>query len=196
MIYGVLLAAGLSTRMGQPKQLLIWQGQPLVRHIAQQALASKLDGLVVVVGAEAATTRAALVGLGGPLQTIENSSYLSGQASTLRVGLGALPSAAQAAVILLVDQPLITPVLIDELIDAYQEGDALAVIPRYADRRGNPVLLARPLFDEVKALTGDVGARVVIQRYPEAVRWLDVDDPAVVTDMDTPEAYEAAKRKI
>ena len=196
MIYGVLLAAGLSTRMGQPKQLLTWQGQPLVRHVAQQALASRLDGLIVVVGAEAAATHAALVGLGGPLQTIENSGYLSGQASSLQVGLGALPSAAQAAVVLLVDQPLITPALVNQVLAAYQQSDALAIIPRYADQRGNPVLLARPLFDELKALTGDVGARVVLNRYPESIRWLDVDDPAVVTDMDTPEAYELAKRKI
>lgn len=191
MTYGILLAAGTSSRMGRPKQLLEWRGRPLVRHVAQQALASQLlIGLVVVVGAAADSVRAALAGLDGPVMVVQNPDYASGQASSLRAGLGALPATAQAALVLLVDQPLVTPALIDTMIAAYgADRAALALIPHYRGRRGNPALLARAIFDELRLLEGDVGAREVLARHAGAVRRIVVDDPAVVSDMDTPEDY-------
>ncbi len=191
MIFGVLLAAGLSSRMGRPKQLLEWGGRPLVRHVAEAALASRLAGLVVVLGAEAEAARGALEGLGGPVQTVESPDYASGQAASLRSGLSSLPASASAAVVLLVDMPLVGPALIDRLIAEYEAyPDAVAVVPRHRGRRGNPALLAAALFDELRGLEGDTGARAVLERHGERVRWLDVDDPAVITDADTPEAYE------
>ncbi len=190
MIYGVLLAAGLSSRMGQPKQLLDWRGRPLVRHMAEVALASRLAGLVVVLGAEAQAARAALLGLGGPVETVECDDYRTGQAASLRCGLSALPAAATAALVLLVDQPLVGPELINRLLDAFEQTPAtLAVVPRYQGRRGNPVLVAGGLFAELLALQGDTGARALFERHAAQVRWLDVDDPAVLIDADTPEAF-------
>lgn len=190
MIFGVLLAAGFSSRMGRPKQLLEWRGQPMVRHVAEQALASRLDGLVVVLGAGASEARAALVGLDGPVQTVESVDFASGQAASLRAGLQALPAAAAAALVLLVDQPLVTAALINTLIDSYNEDrSVLALVPRFEGRRGNPSLLAAPLFEELRTLEGDTGARGVIERHANQVRWLDLNDPAVITDVDTPEAY-------
>lgn len=190
MIFGVLLAAGMSSRMGRPKQLLEWRGRPMVRHVAEQALASRLSGLVVVTGADATAARAALVGLDGPVQTVENSDYAAGQAGSLRAGLSVLPGSTEAALVLLVDQPLVTPALIDAVLDAYEaDRSCLAVVPSYQGRRGNPVLLAAPLFAELASLAGDVGARAVLERHADRVCWLDVDDPAAVTDVDTPEAY-------
>lgn len=191
MIFGVLLAAGMSSRMGRPKQLLEWGGRPLVRHVAEMALASRLAGLVVVLGAEAEAARGALEGLGGPVQTVESADYASGQAASLRSGLSSLPTSARAAVVLLVDMPLVGSALIDQLIGAYEaDPSALAVVPRYRGRRGNPTLLAAELFDELRGVEGDTGARTVLERYRERTRWLDVDDAAVVSDADTPEAYE------
>jgi molybdenum cofactor cytidylyltransferase len=191
MTYGILLAAGTSSRMGRPKQLLEWRGRPLVRHVAEQALASQLMiGLVVVVGAAAESVRAALVGLDGPVLIVQNPNYASGQSSSLRVGMGALPATARAALVLLVDQPLVTPALIDGIITSYDaDPAALALIPHYQGRRGNPVLLARALFAELRLLKGDMGAREVLARHAEAVRQIAVDDPAVVSDIDTPEDY-------
>ncbi|HMQ30137.1 MAG TPA: nucleotidyltransferase family protein [Chloroflexaceae bacterium] len=190
MIYGVLLAAGRSARMGQPKQLLTWRGRPLVRHAAETALASRLAGLVVVLGAEAPAVRAALAGMGGPVQTVECADYSAGQAASLRCGLAALPGSARAAVVLLVDQPLVGPELLDRLIDAFEaDPAALAVVPRYQGRRGNPALLAAGLFDELRELAGDTGARALLERHAGRVRWLDWPDPAVLLDADTPEAY-------
>jgi molybdenum cofactor cytidylyltransferase len=190
MTYGILLAAGTSSRMGRPKQLLDWGGVPLVRHVAEQALASRITGLVVVIGAAANAVRAALVGLDGPVLIVENPDYASGQASSLRAGLGALPDSARAALVLLVDQPLVTPGLIDRMIAAYDEHPAaLALVPSYAGRRGNPALLARGLFAELQGLAGDVGARGVLAAHAAEVVHVAVDDPAVATDIDTPEDY-------
>jgi molybdenum cofactor cytidylyltransferase len=207
MITGILLAAGTSSRMGAPKQLLPWRGEPLVRHAARQALGSKLDGLIAVLGHEAAAVEAALAGL--PLRCVRNEGYASGQASSLRAGLAALPSEAEAALVLLCDQPLVSPALIDEILAAFRQplpdakdvarqGENLqrsafpvAVIPRYEGQRGNPVLLARPLFAQLMGLEGDEGARRVLGRHATRVRWLDVGDAAAVTDVDTLEEYRA-----
>lgn len=190
MIHAILLAAGQATRMGQPKQLLDWQGQPLVRHVAQIALASPLAGLVVVLGAYAPQVRAALVGLAGPLTLVTCTDYATGQAASLRCGLAALPPETSAALVLLADQPLITPALIEHLLAAFAATPAaLAVVPRYQGRRGNPVLLAAALFAELRALEGDRGARDLLQQHAEHVRWLELDDPAVLSDLDTPDDY-------
>jgi molybdenum cofactor cytidylyltransferase len=180
--------------MGALKQLLPWRGEPLVRHAARQALASGLEGLVVVLGHEAAAVAATLDGL--PVQCVRNAEYATGQASSLRAGLAALPGEAEAAVVLLCDQPLVTPALIDAIVASYNGAPGVvAVIPRFEGQRGNPVLLARPLFAELMTLEGDEGARRVLQRHAERVRWLDVGDAAAVTDVDTLEAYESVKRK-
>lgn len=190
MIYAILLAAGQATRMGQPKQLLDWQGQPLVRHVAQTALASPIAGLVVVLGAYAPQVRAALAGLAGALTLVTCADYATGQAASLRCGLAALPAETSAVLVLLVDQPLITPALIERLFAAFADTpNALAVVPRYQGRRGNPVLLAAALFSELHALTGDRGARDLLQQHAKRVCWLELDDPAVLSDLDTPDDY-------
>ncbi|MFV9505179.1 MAG: nucleotidyltransferase family protein [Oscillochloridaceae bacterium umkhey_bin13] len=190
MIYGVLLAAGTSARMGQPKQLLDWQGQPLVRHVAATALASQLDGLVVVCGAVAPAVSAALADLAESLHLVVCSDYAAGQAASLRCGLAALPAGTRAALIVLVDQPLITTELINHMLAHWQaEPTALALVPQYQGQRGNPVILAAALFPELAALHGDTGARAILAKHHDRVRWWVVDDPAVVTDIDTPETY-------
>lgn len=195
-IYGILLAAGRSARMGRPKQLLSWQGRPLVRHVAEVALASRLAGLVVVLGAHADEVARALADLNGALRQVVCAEYARGQAASLRCGLEALPADAGGVVVLLVDQPRVTPELVNRLIAAFETGpEAAAVAPRYRGQRGTPVLLARRLFAEVRALEGDLGARPVLARYADAMHWLDVDDPAVVEDVDTPEDYERLLRK-
>ncbi len=194
MIYGILLAAGLSSRMGQPKQLLQWHGQPLIAHVVAQACRSRLDGLVVVTGAGAESTAAVLSGVATdhamPVLVCFNPDYAQGQATSLRAGLAELPEHVHAVVVLLVDQPLITPTLINCLLDAHQQHPAmLAVVPTYQGQRGNPVLLTQPLFAAVQQIEGDSGARAVLQQHAAQVLWLEVDDPAVVQDMDTPQAY-------
>ncbi|WP_298400481.1 nucleotidyltransferase family protein [uncultured Chloroflexus sp.] len=189
-IVGLLLAAGQSTRMGQPKQLLVWKGRPLVAHIATEALASQLAGLTVVVGAAEAQVRVALRDLS--VQIVTNSAYAEGLGTSLAVGLRALPADTTAAMVLLVDQPLVTVRLINELINAYRAVPAaLALVPVYRSQRGNPVIIAADLFAELTTLRGDAGARAVFNRYTDQIVWHETNDPAVITDADTPEAWRA-----
>lgn len=189
-IVGLLLAAGQSSRMGQPKQLLNWRGRPLVAHVAAEALASRLAGLTVVVGAAETQVRAALGDL--PAQIVTNPAYAEGLGASLATGLRALPANADAAMVLLVDQPLVTARLINELIDAYcATPTAAALVPVYNGQRGNPVIVSASLFTELQTLRGDTGARTVFHRYAEQIIWHETSDPAVITDVDTPEAWRA-----
>lgn len=191
-MYGLILAAGQSARMGQPKQLLIWHGEPLVRHVVHQALAAPIVGVFVVIGAVAGPVRQALDGLAVTL--VENPDYAAGQAVSLACGLRALPADATAALILLVDQPLITTALLTQITNTYcsvrqTDNPPIAVVPRYNGRRGNPVVLSRQLFPELIAYRGDAGPRYIVERYSERIYWFDVGDPAVVMDADTPEEF-------
>ncbi|MCX7789448.1 MAG: nucleotidyltransferase family protein [Chloroflexaceae bacterium] len=196
IVHGILLAAGRSARMGRPKQLLPWQGRPLVRHVAEVALASRLAGLVVVLGAYAEEVAGALEDLDGAVRRVVCAEHARGQAASLRCGLEAVPASAGAVVVLLVDQPRVTAELVNRLIIAFEATpEVAAVAPRYRGQRGTPVLLAQRLFAEVRALEGDLGARPVLARYADAMHWLDVDDPAVVEDLDTPEDYERLLRE-
>lgn len=189
MIAGVLLAAGRSQRMGQPKLLLPWQGVPLVRFVAQQILQSKLDELIVVAGHRSEHLIAALDGLA--VRVIRNDDFLDGQSTSLRAGIAALDESVSAALVLLADQPLLQPATIDALIDVYRREQPPIVVPRHEGQRGNPVLFERSLFAELQAIHGDQGARSVLKAHQQSICWLDTTDGGILLDIDTPDAYGA-----
>ncbi len=188
MITAILLAAGRSQRMGQPKLLLPWHGISLVRHVAQTALCSSIDELLVVVGHRAKHVMAALDGL--PVRIVHNDAFLEGQSTSIRAGLAALDPATAAVLILLADQPLIRAQTLDTLISVYRREQPLIVAPRYKDQRGNPVLFAQALFPQLLKLAGDEGARAILKAYAPQTVMVDVADEGVVLDIDTPEAYQ------
>jgi molybdenum cofactor cytidylyltransferase len=188
MIAGILLAAGRSQRMGQPKLLLPWQGIPLIRHVAQLALRSKLDELVVVVGHRAEHIRAGLEHV--PVRIVENEHFLDGQSTSVRAGILALNEDVKAVVVLLADQPLLQPATIDQLIGAFLNTAAPIVAPRYNGQRGNPMLFSRALFGELQQLQGDKGARGVVAKYAHHIEWVDVPDEGILLDIDTPDMYQ------
>jgi molybdenum cofactor cytidylyltransferase len=185
---GIILAAGLSSRMGGDKVLLPWQGQPLVRHMAGIALASRLAEVVVVTGHRAIEVAAAVSDL--PVRVINNPEYATGLSSSLRAGIAALSPYLGGALVLLVDQPLVTTAIVDRLLEAFWSHDRPIVAAVAQGRRGNPVLFARALFPELLSLTGDEGARRVVAAYRDQVIGVEVD-VAVLEDIDTPEAYAA-----
>jgi molybdenum cofactor cytidylyltransferase len=184
---GILLAAGASSRLGQPKQLLDFRGKPLVRHVAEQALASRLSHLLVVVGNEAAAVREALAGL--EVQIVENPAYLQGQSTSLRAGLLAFPRELSAALVLLVDQPLVDAALLDHLIGLYEESRAPIVAPQFGGRRGNPVLFDRAIIPELLTVVGDTGAREIISRHRDRLATLELPDDRAFLDVDTWDDY-------
>jgi molybdenum cofactor cytidylyltransferase len=196
VIAGIILAAGGSSRLGRPKQLLPLHGEPLLRHTIRRALESSLDEVTVVIGHHAEEVRGAIADL--PVRVVINPAAAKGQSTSVLAGLSALsqpPSHSaeiEAVVILLGDQPGVEPALIDALIACWRETAAAIVAPRYRDGLGNPVLFDRRVLPELTTLTGDIGARDIIRAHQLSgdLIILPVDRPAP-PDVDTEEDYEA-----
>ncbi|MEJ2208883.1 MAG: nucleotidyltransferase family protein [Anaerolineae bacterium] len=189
----IVLAAGASRRMGQPKQLLPIDGQPMVRLVTEAACAAGLAQVVVVLGAHAADVAVALEGL--PVGLVVNEDWREGMSTSLGVGLGALRPEIAAALLVLADQPDLSPELLRALVARYRATGAPLVAPYHGGRRGNPVLFDRALFAELEAVTGDRGGRSVVARHEAELERVEVQDPAVVSDVDTPQDYEALAQR-
>jgi molybdenum cofactor cytidylyltransferase len=190
LISAVVLAAGSSTRMGRPKLILPLAGKPIVRHVVDAALAVPVDEVVVVLGAGADAVRSALQTGGGVRFTL-NDRYGEGQSTSLWAGLAAADPAADAAVILLGDQPGVTVDSIRAVVDAFQAprgGTPEAVQAAYGGRPAHPTLFARAAWDEVVG-EGDHGARNWLRKHPGRRLLVEVggEPPA---DVDTPDDYE------
>jgi molybdenum cofactor cytidylyltransferase len=191
-IAAVVLAAGLSSRFraagGAEKTKLVarFEGKPIVRRVVEAALASRAGPAVVVVGHARGAVEAALAGL--PAVITFNPDFESGIASSLRAGLAATPAEAGGAIVLLGDMPSVVPSLIDDLIRAFEARPTVrAVVPVLEGQRGNPVLIARALFEPAMHLAGDEGARRLLAALdPGDVVEITAADGGVILDIDTP----------
>ena len=195
-IAAIVLAAGRSTRMGGPNKLLAEiGGKPLVRIAAEQALASRARPVIVVTGHQRDKVEAALQGL--DVRFTHNPNFAEGLSTSVKTGLAALPAEADGAIVCLGDMPQVTAALIDKLTAAFDpEKGALVVIPVIDGKRGNPVVWARRFFPELMAIDGDIGARHLIGRYPEAVAEVALTDTAALVDVDTPDALVKVKAEL
>ena len=193
MIAAVVLAAGLSRRMGQAKLLMPVGGRAIVRYVVESVLAGGVDLVWVVTGPDVEPIEAALAGL--EAQIAVNPAPEEGQASSLRAGIAALPASVDAVLIALGDQPSLAPSIIPALLAARRTSPKLIVAPRYRDGQGNPVLFKREIFPELLRLTGDQGARPIIQKEPARVEWVDLDLP-MPPDVDTPDDYEKIRANL
>ena len=190
-VSAVVLAAGEAKRFGALKQVLPWRGVPLVAHVADQALrCPDVDRVAVTVGAEAEQVRAALAGR--HVSIVPVASWSEGQSKSVKAGLQAfaprspLPAPLSAVIFLLADQPGVSPGLLSALIQRHRETLAPIVAPRHAGQRGNPVLFDRATFPEFGQLTGDIGARPIIQAHRDAIAWVDWPTPEILQDIDSP----------
>lgn len=188
MISGILLAAGESRRMGSPKALLHYQGQTFIERLCAAFLAAGVDELIVVLGARAEEIGRALP-VHPAIRSVVNSRYFQGQLSSLMVGIGALSPDSEAAVVNLVDHPLVTAETINALLSSFHETPLPILIASYQGRRGHPVLFSRQVYGEILAAPLDQGAKVVVRKDPARVRELPLDDPGILADIDTPEDY-------
>jgi CTP:molybdopterin cytidylyltransferase MocA len=185
----ILLAAGASTRMGRPKQLLPVAGQPLVARAAEAALASPAWPVVVVLGAHAAEIHPALARL--PVLIAENAAWAEGLGSSIRAGLAALEKFSRtldAALIALADQPAFSADAVARLVAAHRTNNSGLTAARYAGRLGVPALFARKHFSLLHALRGDEGARAILAAHAGQVTAVDL--PELALDLDTPADYE------
>ncbi len=196
----VVLAAGRSARFraaggaGATKLVAKLGEKPIVRMVAEAALASKAHPVIVVTGHARASVEAALAGL--DVEWAHNPDFSSGLASSLRVGLAAMPADVAGALVLLGDMPWIEPRLIDALIGAFLAKEtALAAAPTRGGQRGNPALIGRGLFEAAMKLTGDEGARRLIGSLGagELVE-VEAPDEGVAVDIDTPDDLAVARR--
>ncbi len=181
-VAGIVLAAGGSSRLGQPKQLVEFRGRPLVWHAVRVGLEAGLSPLVVVSGAAGDQIRRALEDQS--VMLIDNPDWEAGQSSSVRLGLSQVEARCEAAIFLLADMPLMDAELVRQVVRTHRATLAPLVAPRVEGRRANPVLFDRVTFPDLHQLTGDHGGRALFDSYePTWVEWSE----SAMLDLDTPE---------
>jgi molybdenum cofactor cytidylyltransferase len=191
MIAAIVLAAGLSRRMGRAKLLLDLGGQPVLRR-SVEPLVAVVGDIVVVTGAEDGALRAALDGL--PVRFTVNPHPEAGQGASIACGARALDPSTRAAFVVLGDQPWLPAGVLSMLLAVHDRSAKAIAAPVYRGVRGNPVLFDRSVFPELAALGGDAGARAILDAQPDRVARVAVD-AQMPADLDTPEDYENLRVK-
>jgi len=183
-VAGLILAAGESRRMGSPKALLQYRTETFLDTLTA-LLAPRCASVIVVLGAHAADIRAAVT---RPATFVVNPDYALGMTTSLQCGLRAVPQDADAVLFTLVDHPAASPATLDALL-APMDNQSLVRVPRYRAKRGHPIWFSRALISEFLALPSDGPARDVVARHVDRTAYLDLDDPGIVADIDSPEDY-------
>lgn len=190
-IAAVVLAAGMSRRMGEQNKLLApIQGVPMLVRVVEGVLASQAHPAIVVTGHDRAAVEAAVAHL--PVRVAHNPACAAGLSRSLAVGLAAVPGPCPGALICLGDMPQVPPAVLNALIAAFDPAAGRAIcVPVVGEERGNPVLWARRFFPEMAALTGDTGARSLLACYETLVCRVPVLAPGVLEDIDSPADFVA-----
>jgi molybdenum cofactor cytidylyltransferase len=197
MISGILLAAGESSRMqGAFKPLLKWGKRTVIGECVHQMRNSQLAEIFVVLGHREMEIRQTLAGSG--VQYAINEDYRRGMLSSVKTGLALVSPNADAALIALVDQPMVTKEIIDNLIDAFISGGKSVALPTYQGKRGHPIIIAANYFDDIMRLdeNSPEGLRQFIDRRRSDTLEVPVPTVAVIEDIDLPEDYERLSKRV
>jgi CTP:molybdopterin cytidylyltransferase MocA/NCAIR mutase (PurE)-related protein len=188
-VAAIVLAAGASGRMGERNKLLCEiHDKAIVRHAVETLLAGGMDDVVVVTGHEAPSVAAAVAGLS--LRLVHNDDHAAGMGTSLARGITALPEGIDGALISLGDMPHVRPDTVRRIVAAFRPSEGADIrVPVHRGRRGHPVLFGRRLFGELRALTGDTGARALMETFQAHVVEVPVDDGGILKDYDTPEDF-------
>ena len=192
-IAAVILAAGTASRFRAAagddvatKLVAELNGKPLIRHVVEAVMQSRAAPIIVVTGHAEMEVRAALKGLG--LIYVRNDDYQTGIASSVKCGIASVPDECDGAFVLLGDMPKVSGTLLNELMQAFDEHSSVrAVVPLHNNQRGNPALISRALFGDVKSLQGDIGAKALLKAAGEGVLEVPITSDAVTFDVDTPD---------
>ncbi|HEX6484535.1 MAG TPA: molybdenum cofactor cytidylyltransferase [Ktedonobacteraceae bacterium] len=195
----IILAAGSSSRMGggRHKLLLPLHDRPVLAHVIDATLASQAHPVVIVLGHQAEQVRTKIFTdkIHQKIIIVENPDYLQGMSTSMHLGIQVLISngytkSVDSALIVLGDQPLITPHVIDSLITTYRTTGKRIVAPLYDGKRGSPVLFDKSYFPELLEISGDEGGRKVVERHREDVEVVEISNTVANFDVDTWEAYQ------
>lgn len=192
-VAAVVLAAGSSSRLGQPKQLAPIAGRPALTYTLDALRASAVERIVLVLG-HAADEIAAALDL-ADVTVVRNEAFAEGQSTSVRAGIAALPAETGAALMVVGDQPLLSPAVVDAIVAAFRETGGPFIVPVYEGEWGNPVLLARATWPLLDNLTGDTGARPILRKHMDMVLEVPVAGP-LLDDIDTPEDYARVRARM
>jgi molybdenum cofactor cytidylyltransferase len=185
---GIVLAAGESRRMGQPKQLLPFGEHTILERVVDTLLAAGVGEVVVVLGHLAERVRAVLGDR--PVRAVVNASYRQGMLSSVKCGVCAIGAEYDAVLIALGDQPHVECAVVSEVMHAYRAGNAGIVIPRYNEKKGHPIIINLQKYREaIVNLPEDVGLNALMQEHADDVRLLDVATEDITRDIDVPDDY-------
>jgi molybdenum cofactor cytidylyltransferase len=187
VIWAVVLAAGESRRMGTQKLLLPFGDTTVVGAVVRTAQASRAEKVLVVLGADRQAVRGELAPRG--VEFAVNDDFHLGMLSSVQAGFRALPAAAEAAVVLLGDQPFLAASVVDAVIASFEAGDRGLVIPTFQGRRGHPVLVDLKYRGEVLGFDQADGLRRLLRAHADDVLEIETADPNILRDLDTPEDY-------
>jgi molybdenum cofactor cytidylyltransferase len=185
----IVLAAGMSTRMGQSKLLLPWTAKrTIIEHILEQLIMARVDHITIVTGHRSGEVRQLVTPF--DVNTVYNARYKTGEMlSSLKAGLQAMPANIAAALVVLGDQPRIQPRIINQVLATYAEGAGDIVAPSYKMRRGHPILIDRRYWHEILTLPDEGAPRDVIDAHQDHIAYVNVDTDSVLRDVDTPQDY-------
>jgi molybdenum cofactor cytidylyltransferase len=184
----MILAAGKSRRMGQPKLLLPFGEKTIIETIVEKVVSSRVDNTLVVLGSEREEVEQKIKNF--PVQVAFNADYPNGMLSSVLCGLRTLPEDTQAVVVVLGDQPSVSKEVIDKIVDAYQETGKGIVLPVFKKERGHPVIIDMKYKDEIERLSPDIGLRGTVYSHPEDILEVEVDTPNILKDIDDEADYK------
>jgi molybdenum cofactor cytidylyltransferase len=187
MITAIILAAGQSKRMGQPKMLMPWGKSTVLQTVIATVQASGVKDVIVVTGGARAQVESLV---GQSVQTIFNEDYANGEMlSSIQVGLAAKTREARAALICLGDQPQVQERSVRRVRDAFLKNNSSIVVPSFQMRRGHPWLIARSLWEELLRMKPPQTPRDFLKAHEKEIEYVIVDSPSVIEDLDTPDDY-------
>ena len=189
MISVVVLAAGMSRRMGQPKMLLPWGKVSVIEHVISVFMNAGLDDILAVTGGHREQIEEVITKY--PVRIIHNEAYANGEMlSSLQCGLRAQKHPVEATLIALGDQPQVQERSVQKVCDAFHETNSNIVVPSYQMRRGHPWLVVRPLWDDLLTMKSPRSPRDFLNAHKDEIHYVDIDNASILADLDTPEDYQ------
>jgi molybdenum cofactor cytidylyltransferase len=190
MLAAVLLSGGASRRMGSPKALLSYQGRPFLEHLLDVSRHPKIGVRRVVLGADAEPI-AKEINL-SPDEIVINEDWEKGQLSSIQAALRSLPPQTDGIILFLIDHPLISSTLVDELIEAFYTSVKPIVLPVYEGRRGHPVIFSSKLYEELKLAPLETGARSVVWAHASDLQLVQTNEEGCILNLNDPDTMHKA----